>query len=96
MRRRDDQAAADDLTVQNRAAASGIELEAVLIPGASALGRGDVSRQDVLILAARIVSRYVDKKNASPTRKVVVQYKGKKDLIEVEPLSEEETKAYLI
>ena len=66
------------------------------IPGASALGRGDFSDPATLRLACRIVSRYFDKKETSSEAQVVVRYKGKTEVIEVAPFSEEEARKYLV
>ena len=66
------------------------------VAGASALGRGTFSNREDLLLAARIVSRYFDKKNPSAKARVVVSYKGKAEVVETEPFSEEEAKQYLI
>lgn len=64
-------------------------------PGASALGRGaDFDSPQAREKAARIVARYFDHKG--PVSKVMVLYRGKEDIMEVEPFSEEETKKYLI
>jgi tRNA U34 2-thiouridine synthase MnmA/TrmU len=64
-------------------------------PGASALGRGagfdDVQAR---LLAAKLVARYFDCKCA--IAKVVVLYKGKEEVVEVAPFTEEESKQYLI
>ncbi|HAJ57068.1 MAG TPA: hypothetical protein DCL35_04785 [Candidatus Omnitrophica bacterium] len=64
-------------------------------PGASALGRGDeFGKQEVMRFAARITSRYFDHKEK--TVKIVILYKGKEGVVEVEPFNEEETKKYLV
>ncbi len=65
------------------------------VPGATALGRGDFS-QESLSLAQRIVSRYFDKKSQGTSARVVVRYRGKEEVVEVEPFTDEEAKRYLI
>lgn len=64
-------------------------------PGASALGRG-AGFDDPLLRqqAARLVARYFDRKGGRAN--VMVLYKGKEDVLDVEPYSEEESKRYLI
>ena len=64
-------------------------------PGASGLGRGDFLQKETVLLAAKIVARYFDKKDSAPA-KVVIHYKGNSEMLEVTPLDEEETKKYLI
>lgn len=66
------------------------------VAGATALGRGDFSKQETILLACRITARYFDKKNDSQTARVVVKYKDKSDIIEVEPFTDTQAKQYLI
>jgi tRNA-specific 2-thiouridylase len=66
------------------------------VPGASALGRGDWSNHDTILLAGRIISRYFDKQSSSQTARVVVRSRNKEETIEVEPFSDEEARKYLI
>ena len=66
------------------------------VSGATALGRGDFSKQDTILLACRLVARYFDKKSNSQTARVVVKYKGKSDIMEVEPFTDTQAKRYLI
>ncbi|MBI5874035.1 MAG: hypothetical protein HZB36_07895 [Candidatus Omnitrophica bacterium] len=64
-------------------------------PGASALGRGEgFDDTQARLLAAKLVSRYFDCKCA--IAKIVVLYKGKEEVVEVAPFSEEETRKYLV
>lgn len=64
-------------------------------PGASALGRGaDFDDPQVRGQAAKIVARYFDRKGA--VTKVMVLYRGKEEFLEVEPLSEEQVKIFLV
>jgi len=65
------------------------------MPGASALGRGLFSQEDIL-LVCRIVSRYFDVKDALQTVGVQKRGQGKKETIQVLPFSDEETRKYLI
>jgi tRNA-uridine 2-sulfurtransferase len=64
-------------------------------PGATALGKGDFSNRENLLLAARLTARYFDK-SASGMARVVVSLKGKTDILEVTPLTDEEAKKYII
>lgn len=66
------------------------------IAGASALGRGDFKDRSNVLLAARIVSRYFDKKDASPVARVVVRRADKTETVEVEPFTDEEARRYLV
>jgi tRNA U34 2-thiouridine synthase MnmA/TrmU len=66
------------------------------VSGATALGRGDFSKQETIVLACRLVARYFDKKTDSQTARVVVKYKDKSDIIEVEAFSDTEARQYLI
>ena len=66
------------------------------ISGASALGRGDFSKKEGVILAARIVSRYFDRKEDDTRVKIEVSYKGKTETLEVEAFSDAEAKKYII
>lgn len=66
------------------------------VSGASALGRGDFSLKKTIILAARIVSRYFDKKTDALKTAVLLKENGNLEVLEVEPFGEEESKRYLI
>ncbi|MFH0877870.1 MAG: tRNA 4-thiouridine(8) synthase ThiI [Candidatus Omnitrophota bacterium] len=66
------------------------------VSGASGLGRGDFGDRKTLELAARIVSRYFDKKNSCCTSRVEVSYKGNKETLEVQPFTDEEAKQYMV
>ncbi|MEK7849533.1 MAG: hypothetical protein AAB213_01735 [Candidatus Omnitrophota bacterium] len=67
------------------------------VSGATALGRGDFSKQGTIVLACRLVARYFDKKSYNQTARVVVKYnQGKSDLIEVEAFSDAQARQYLI
>ena len=66
------------------------------VAGASGLGGGDFSQKETIVLAARIVARYFDKKDTQEKMHVVVEYNGKEETIEVESFSDEEAKKYLI
>jgi len=85
----------------NNALAALIEKEDVFfsptleISGASALGRGIFSDNDISF-AARLTARYFDKKNAQEKMQVIVTRDGNRSILEVEPLSDEETKKYLV
>ena len=64
--------------------------------GASGLGRGDFSRDDMLRLAAGITARYFDAAKASNEVSVSVRHEDSAQTIVVEPFSDEETKKYLV
>jgi len=67
------------------------------VPGATALARGDFSKQETIVLACRLVARYFDRKNNSQIARVVVKYyQGKSDIIEVEAFTDTEARQYLI
>ncbi len=66
------------------------------IAGASAVGTGDFSDKETLFMAAMIVARYFDKQGLSSLARVVVSYKDRREILEVEPFADEEAKKYLI
>ncbi len=65
-------------------------------PGATALGKGDFRDPGLLNLAARLVARYFDAAKASNKVRVEVRRQGGPELLDVEPMTDEETKKYLI
>jgi tRNA U34 2-thiouridine synthase MnmA/TrmU len=65
------------------------------IAGASALGRGIFSDSDI-VFSAQMTARYFDKKRGQEKVQVVVIRNGSRQILEVAPLKDEETKKYLI
>ena len=65
-------------------------------PGPTALGRGLFSDPAVFELAARITARYVDGAKTSSSVRLVVRRDGLTSTIDVAPMTDEETKKYLI
>jgi len=64
--------------------------------GASGLGRGDFSRDDMVRLAAGITARYFDAAKTSNEVSVSIRHGNSSRIIAVKPMVDEETKKYLI
>lgn len=65
-------------------------------PGASAVGRGDFVSPETVRLAARLVARYFDKTDGCLSRQVRLLRRGRQEILEVEPFSEEDARRYLL
>ena len=65
-------------------------------PGPTALGKGVFSDPRVFELAGRIVARYFDSARTASLVRVVAQRSGQTSLVDVAPMTDEETKKFLI
>jgi tRNA-specific 2-thiouridylase len=65
-------------------------------PGPTALGKGDFSDPRVFELAGRIVARYFDSAKTSSCVRLVVRRNGQVSTVDVAPMTDGETKKYLI
>jgi hypothetical protein len=66
------------------------------VPGATALGRGDLAAPQARALALGIIARYFDKDKIGPKATVCVRHAGREETAQVEPFTDEEAKKYLI